>query len=366
MKSRWVIKYFLLGIMATALAGPVVAQNNRQNRKKSKTESVAKDTLRVQTLTHTTPVIGVHVPPAPQRKKFLVGHVDDSYRVDVNAAANMGVGTPRAIFAPVIVANPFVKFCDKYTVGAHANIMLHNFTGNNFSPVVYEMYLDGVADTKVGKFEIKIGKFIAINFDNDFSKYMPVHDQLMTNIHFAPGWNLKRAATFTYRGQEASFGLGYAENHDGFGVDGDGKIVMIMSQNIGEYFQIGGTIQFNKTDSRIDSYIDWAPTYRNIVFIRVTDIGGRAMFYGTFGHAICDNDATIALNGYVQSGDGARGANIGFYHTKSGAYIATGATYHDPMHGTNMDGTPNPQYDKWSPFVEIGIKKTLVPRARTR
>ena len=98
------------------------------------------------------------------------------------------------------------------------------------------------------------------------------------------------------------------------------------------------------------------------MLLEFLNMGERPAFFGTYQYKLKDNVASIALTGFAQSDDGIKGGTIGIYHTASGAYVAVGATYHDPVYQPNADGTPNENFGKFAPSVELGINRGVFPR----
>lgn len=356
MNGRFLGKYFLACLLSTFLAGPVVAQNVSHDKKKTKSESPVNDSTAKNTLTHMAPNTGVQVPTPPKRRAVLVGHVDDSYQIDAAAFVHMTLDGVRAKFAPRVVAKPFVRFLDKYTIGVNAEATIQNYTDKNFAPIVDKMYLFMAARTKIGTFGIKIGKMPAIEYPTCFNESVPGGNYLLHRTNFDSGRFMPRAAVATYKSNDTEIGLGYGENGDGFGFAGNGYAIITLKQNIGDEFQIGGFILTNPRQFCCDAYTMYQPSSRDMIMFQALNMGVRPTFYGIYRHIFKNNEAAIAINGFAQSDDGAAGADIGFQHIKSGTYISAGAHYRDPMNA--VADAPA----KWQPFVQIGINKTLSPR----
>ena len=354
MSKHFTGKYFLIGLLSTILAGPMVAQSAPRGKRKPKTELPANDTTK--TLTHSTPIPGVKTPPKPKRKKFLIGHADDSYQLGIGTFLNMSPDNNRAVFIPNVTIKPFVRICDNYMIGVHANAIVQNYGGENFLPVVNEMYLYTSAQTKIGRFDVRVGKMAAINYPVYFMGAMPVSNFLLHRVHFDSRRYLPRAAIGTFNGQDVSFGLGYTEFGDGFGFTGNGYVIMTAEQRFGEGFQIGGFVLTNSRESHGDIYIACQPTNRDALVLQLLSTGNKPIFYGLYRHTLKSGEAAIAINGFAQKKDGASGADISFQHIKTGTYISAGAHYNDPLHIT--PDTPA----KWQVFVQVGINKTLAPK----
>ena len=355
MSKRFTGKYFLIGLLSTVLAGSAVAQNTQNHKKKQKTELPANDTTK--TLTHSTPISAVKTPPMPPKNKFLVGHMDDSYQIGVGAFANMTTDATRTVFVPNITIKPFVRICDRYTIGVYANAIVHNYMCESFSPIVNEMYLTTAAQTNIGKFDIRVGKIAAINYPEYFSQSVPFENLLMLMFRFDAQRYLPRAAIVTFSTKETVFGIGYTENTDGFGFSGNGYVVMTLTQKIGDEFQVGGFVSTNKKESYGDFYTAHRITPRDILILQLLGFGARPVFYGIYQHTLRNGEAAIAINGFTQSDDGPAGADIAFQHIKSGTYVSAGAHYNNPLHITVPDAPA-----KWKPFVQVGINKTLAPK----
>lgn len=355
MKKHFYVKYFLVGLLATILAGPIAAQNTRRDKKKSKTELPANDSIAKQTLTHSMPIPGVQPPSRPKRPKFLVGHVDDSYQLDMGSFVNMTTDDLRAVLAPNVTIKPFVRFFDKYTIGAHANIIVQNYLTKEFSEITDYAYIDMAAQTKIGKISVKIGKVPVINHPNCFTESVPFGNLLLQRIYFDSRRFVPRAIIASYTGQETSFGIGYGEHTDGFGFMGNGYLIMFFEQKIVDNFQMGGFVLDERKQSFGDLYIAYQPTQRDAVVLQLLDFGGQPTFYGLYRHTLKNEEAAFSINGFTQSSGGARGTDIAFQHIKSGTYVSTGAHYRDPL--------MNPQESaQWTPFVQVGINKTLMPK----
>lgn len=354
MKKHFPGKYFLVGLLTTILAGPVAAQNARRDKKKPKTELTANDTTK--TLTHTTPVPGVQPHPKPKHPKVIVGHVDDSYQLGVGSFVNMTTDDLRAVFAPNVTVKPFVRFWDRYTIGTNANVIVQNYTDKNFSAIVNYMYLDANAQTKIGKIGIKFGKIPVINYPDCFAESVPFGNFLMHRVHLDSRRFLPRAIIASYTGDETSFGIGYGEDTDGFGFTGGGYRILYFEQKIVDNFQMGGFVLDAAKQSFGDVYIAYQPTQRDAILLQLLDFGAQPTFYGTYRHELKNKEAAFSINGFSQSKGGARGADVTFQHIKSGTYVSAGAHYNDPLN--IKDDT----HEKWIPFVQAGINKTLMPQ----
>ena len=353
MSKHFTYKYLFMLLLSAMLSGPVVGQNAPRNKKKDKTELPADDTAR--TLTHSMPVPGVEKTAPHKRKKFLVGHVDDSYELGVGSFVNTTQNDTRAILVPSITAKPFVRFFDKYTIGVYANAIVQNYAGTNFSPVVNEMYLDASTQTKIGKFDIRIGKMAAINYPFGGMESLPFGNFMLHRFYMDSRRYLPRAIIGTYSTPEMTFGIGYGEFGDGFAFDGVGYAIMVIKQKIGDDFEIGGFLLHNYQQSCGDIYVSYQPTRRDMILVQLLDTGEKSILYGAYRHVLKSNDAAIAINGFVQPNDGMAGADITFQHIKSGTYISTGAHHHDPLMN-------NQEPEQWIPFIQIGINKTLLPK----
>ncbi|MBQ6736187.1 MAG: hypothetical protein IJQ90_01735 [Alphaproteobacteria bacterium] len=355
MRINLTSKYFFVFLLSAMLAGPVAAQNIRRDKKKAKTELPTNDSIPKQTLTHSTPIPGIQPPPRPKRPKFLVGHVDDSYQLNVGSFVNMTTDDLRSVFAPNVTIKPFVRFFDKYTIGAYANVIVQNYATKEFSAITNYAYLDMAAQTKIGKINIKIGKVPVINYPNYFAESVPLGNFLLHRIHLDSRRFVPRAIIASYTGQEMSFGIGYGENTDGFGFMGDGYLIMFFEQKILDNFQMGGFVLDERRQSFGDVYIAYQPTQRDAILLQLLDFGAQPTFYGLYRHTLKNEDAAFSINGFTQSKDGVRGADIAFQHIKSGTYVSAGAHYRDPL--------MNPQESaQWTPFIQVGINKTLFPK----
>ena len=346
-------KYFLIGLLSAMLAGPVAAQNAPRGKRKPKTELPANDTTK--TLTHTTPIPGVQPRQTPKRPKVIIGHMDDSYQLGVGSFINMTTGNLRTVFVPNATIKPFVRFWDKYTIGAHANVIVQNYANKNFSAIANYMYLDANAQTKIGKIGIKFGKIPVINYPNCFVESVPFGNFLMHRIHFDSQRFLPRAIIASYTGDETSFGIGYGEDTDGFGFTGGGYRILYFEQKIVDNFQMGGFVLDAAKQSYGDVYVAYQPTARDAIMLQLLDFGAQPTFYGLYRHAMKNGEAAFSINGFIQSDDGARGADITFQHIKSGTYVSAGAHYHDLVMKPD-------EFAQWSPFVQVGINKILLPR----
>lgn len=356
MSKHFTGKYFLIGLLSTMLTGPMVAQNAPRSKKKTKTEIPAPANDTIKTLTHSTPIPGIQTHPIPPKKKFLVGHMDDSYHIGVGSFIDMTTNNLRVVFAPNVTVKPFVRFFDKYTIGANVNVIVQNYATKDFSAITNYAYIDIAAQTKIGKIDIKIGKVPVINNPNCFAESVPLGNFLMHRIYLDSRRFVPRAIIASYTGQEMSCGIGYGENTDGFGFTGDGYLIMFFEQKILDNFQIGGFVLDERKQSFGDVYIAFQPTQRDAVALQLLNWGGQSTFYGLYKHTLKNGESAIVINGFKQKSDGAAGCDIAFQHIKSGTYISAGAHYNAPLH-INID---NPA--KWQPFVQVGINKTLAPK----
>ena len=93
--------------------------------------------------------------------------------------------------------------------------------------------------------------------------------------------------------------------------------------------------------------------------LQLLNTGKQPIFYGLYRHILKNGEAAVAINGFAQKNDGASGADISFQHIKTGTYVSAGAHYNNPLH------TITDEPDKWQPFIQVGINKTLFP-SKTR
>jgi len=339
-------KYFLAGLVALCLAGPTHAQNTRQNRRRAKTEKVANDTLRTQTMTHTMPLQPVREQNIPKNPSVKFSNLNESVGVVVWTFTNATTDNVKCVFAPLVIIKPFVRFYDKLDIGITTTQMVQNYTSDKMTTLTHDMYAHARLRTKNGNFTLKAGNFSVMNYAGDFLTAMPINNFFINALTMGSGHFYPRAIIGGFSNNELAFHIGYAEEKTpGFKFIGNGAVVIASEAFVGDSFKGGLLLTIDK-DKTI---IDIQAIFGNSLLLEVTNIGNQTGFHGTYKYNCKRGNMDIFVNGFWQTGDGVAGGALGLRHTKSGAYAAIGATYHDPMRQTNEN------HDKFAPCAEFGI-----------
>lgn len=344
-------KYLATFVLTALFGGNVAAQN------------VTGDTIYhfnpMETLTHTRSIIP-NEPHKPKNPVVKFSNPEDALYVELESFTHATTDNLHTVFCPLVVVKPFVRIHDKLTIGATTTQMIQNYFGPQMTSITHDMYATVALRTSVGTFDVKYGKFSALNYSPKFSKVMPISHYFINAKTLNTGHYFPRAIIATYTVQEISVSGGYAEYTPGMAFHGDGYVVFVMQQNLGESLQVGGMLITNQKDVIGNLQLTCDLCYNMSVLLQVVNLGERPAFFGTYQYKLKDNVASIAINGFVQSQDGVMGGTIGIYH-KSGAYFAAGAVKHEPMY-KNADGTPNEKFDKFTPSIELGINCAVFPK----
>ena len=313
------------------------------------------------TQTHKNP-FALYEKPKPTPPSVQFSHPDDALYAEIESFTHAAPDNLRTVFAPLVVVKPFIRIKNNFTIGATTTQMIQNYTGKKMTSITYDMYVTMALQTSVGNFDIKYGKFSALNYSPKFSKVMPISNYFINAFTINAGHYFPRAIIATYTNGETSVSGGYAEYTSGLKFTGkDGAIVFVVQQDIGETFKFGWLVSIKKSHTVANMHIIYEPWYNIAFLVQVVNMGERPAFFGTCRYNMQNNKVALAITGFVQSDDGVRGGTVGLYHTSSGAYIAVGATYHDDVYLKNDDGTHNKNYEKFTPLIELGINRTIFP-----
>ena len=339
-------KYFLAGLVVLCLADPVHAQNTRQNRRRAKTEKVANDTLRAQTMTHTMPLQQMREQNIPKNPSVKFSSPEESFCVELETFTNATTDNVKCVFSPLVVIKPFIRFYDKLDIGITTTQMVQNYTSDKMTTLTHDIYAYARLRTRAGKFTLKAGNFSVMNYAGNFSTAMPINNFFINAMYMKSGHYYPRAIVGGFRNNELAIQIGYAEeNSNGFKFTGGGAVVIASEAFIGDSFKGGLLLTIGKNKTVIDAQA----VFGNSLLLEVTNIGNQAGFHGTYKYSCARGNMDIFINGFKQMDDGVAGGAAGVLHTKSGAYAAIGATYHDPMQKTNKN------YNKLMPYAEFGI-----------
>ena len=333
-------KYLAACTIALMLGGRANAQSNNQN-----------DSIKTQIKESKRPILS-----------FI--NFWDVFDAKVKLCSNMSPNNIRAVFAPVVTEQSFMSIDNKVTVGELATTMLQNWATEEMSPIIVNAYTYVDINTKFGKIYTKIGKFSELDYSPEFAQYMPVSFQLINMIDFAAGHYLPRAVVVGFQNGHTKTSIGYAEDSPGIKITGNGGVILTMESIIDKNWKMGGTVFIaqDRTSGEFQSIYNMPN--KDIVLLQLLDIGVRPTVYVGYKHGFHNDVAVIALNGFYQSNDGMAGGGVSITHSKSGVYVSGGAIYHDPLRRTKPDSMPNEGYNKISPFLEIGINKTVYPWER--
>lgn len=326
--------------------------NDDEKQKSKQITNMTSD--KSSTLTHTAPFNAFDTKILPKNSKIKISNPEDALYIELQTFTNMSGKDLKCVFSPLVVLKPFIRIKDKFMLSFITTQMVHNYAKPSMIAVTHDMYVHAKLATKYGDCFLKLGNFSALNYSGKFSKRMPVSNYFINASYFNAGHYFPRAVMGGFSNGETTVGIGYAEdNNNGFYFNGDGWVVLCIEEKFEDSFQFGGLLKVNKHKSFGNVHLILTPTYRDNVLLEFLNMGERFAFHGTYSHDLKDNKATIYVNGFVQSDDGIRGGNIGFYHPASGAYVATGAVYRDPLRGE--------QNDNFSPLLEFGINKGIYP-----
>jgi hypothetical protein len=343
-------KYFLAGLMALCLAGSAHAQNTRQNRRRAKTEKVANDTTRTQTITHATPFISLREPYVPTNPKVKFSRPDESFYIELESFTNTATNDVKCVFSPLVVIKPFIRFNDKLDIGITTTQMVQNYTSDKMTTLTHDMYAYTKLRTRAGDFTLKAGKFSAMNYAADFLTAMSINNFFINTMYFKSGHYYPRAIIGGFKNDEMGIQVGYAEeNNNGFIFNGNGGVVIASEAFIEDALKGGVLVTIGKDKTVIDFQMTCTPNKRNALLLEVVNIGNQTGFHGTYKYTGKRGNIDLFINGFKQKNDGIAGGAIGMRHRKSGTYATIGATYHDPMQKDNEN------YDKFTPYAEFGI-----------
>lgn len=322
---------------------------------------LAQDTIfnKSKTLTHTLPIDERKTKMLAQNPKVKFSHPEDAFGLDFAAFANMSGTNIKPGVAPWVGIKPFVRIKDKFTLGFNTNVIISNYGLPSVKLHTYDMYVSAKLNTEHRDYSVKIGNFSVLDYSLDFMKYMPISDFFINEYYFNASYCFPRAVIGEISNGETRAGIGYTEDGDGFYFTGHGWVVLVVEECLQRAFKIGGVLKTNNKESFGSIHFIVMPTYYDDILLEFLNMGGRFAFYGSYVHKLKDNQAAISVNGYVQSGGGISGGNIGFYHNSSGCYVVAGAIRCDPLRETE-----NEQDNKFNPFVEFGVRKGLFPKTR--
>ena len=367
MKKRFDKKYFIALAMFLFMAGRASAQNLSEKREKSEKITEIKsndnDIDKSLTLTHTMPIDNRRTKLLAQNPKIKISNVEDALYTELWTFANTTGADTKLVFAPLVVLKPFVRIKDKLTVGFTTTQMVQNYTEKSMTSMIHDMYAHATLKTSDCDLYVKVGNFSVLNYSADFAKYMPVSTFFLNAINLQSGAYFPRAIVVGEYDNNQSLALGYMENGSGFKFDGNDGYAICMMEVKGDWAKLGGLIKTNAKHTVGNIHFSCALTKKDEVLLQFLNIGMGEQFaiHGTYGHKFKDDKATLSVNGFYQTKQGVAGGNINLRHSSSGAYASVGATYHDPLREFLPDGTHNEKYDKFTPFVEFGIIKSLYP-----
>ena len=346
-KMKSLDKYILACALTLGVAGHGNAQNPPQNRRHAKTENVAKDSI--QTMTHTAPFKPLREPNIPKNPNVKISNLDESLYIELETFTNATTDNVKCVFAPLVVIKPFIRFKDRFDIGITTTQMVQNYTSDKMTTLTHNMYAHAKLRTRVGNFLFQVGKFSAMNYAGDFLIAMPINNFFINALYMRSGHFYPRAIIGGFSNNEMAIQIGYAEeNAGGLKFTGGGAVVIASEVFIEDIFK-GGFLVTIGEKTVLDFQIVWTPNNQNSLLLEVTGINNQAGFHGAYKHTFTRGNMDIFVNGFKQTGDGVAGGAVGLRHTKSGAYAAIGATYHDPMHGANEN------YEKITPYAEFGI-----------
>lgn len=333
------------------LGGHARAQDTRQNRRRQKTENVANDTTR--TLTHTMPLHSA--PKIPKNPKVKFSNLNESLYIELQSFANATNNNIKGVFSPVIIIKPFIRFYDKFDVGITTTQQVQNYTSDKMAIVTHDMYAYAKLRTGIGIFSISGGKLSALNYAQEFSKFMPINNFFINAIYMKSGHYYPRAIIGGFQNKGIAFAIGYAEEDSaGFKFTGNGAFVISSETFIEDWLKCGLLVTIGKEKTVLDFQAVYTPNHQNAFLLELTNVRGQTGIHGTYRYSFKNEKIDIFANGFKQFNDGVAGGAIGIRH-HSGAYATIGATYHDPMRAINSDATPSELYNKYTPYVEFGL-----------
>ncbi len=340
-------KYILACALALSVFGHGNAQNLPRNRRRAKAENIAKDS--VQTMTHMAPFKPLRKIDIPKNPNVKISNLDESLDVQLWTFTNATTDNVKCVFAPLVVIKPFIRFKDRFDIGITTTQMVQNYTSDKMTTLTHDIYAHAKLRTRVGDFSIRAGNFSAMNYAGDFLIAMPINNFFINAMYLKSGHYYPRAIIGGFSNNELAVQIGYAEeNAGGFKFTGGGAVVIASEVFIEDIFK-GGFLVTIGEKTVLDFQIVWTPNNQNSLLLEVTGINNQAGFHGAYKHTFTRGNMDIFVNGFKQTGDGVAGGALGLRHTKSGAYAAIGATYHDPMQKANEN------YKNFAPYAEFGI-----------
>lgn len=341
-------KYIFACALALGVFGHGNAQNLPRNRRRAKAENIAKDSVR--TMTHTAPFKPLREPKIPKNPNVKISNLEESLDVQLWTFTNATTDNVKCVFAPLVIIKPFIRFKDKLDIGITTTQMVQNYTSDKMSTLTHDIYAHAKLRTRVGDFSIRAGNFSAMNYAGNFLIAMPINNFFINAISMGSGHYYPRAIIGGFNNNELAVQIGYAEeNGNGFKFTSGGAVVIASEAFIKDTFKGGLLVTIGKEKTVIDFQMFWNPNDRNSMLFEISNIGNKAGFHGVYKHSFTRGKMDIFVNGFKQMGDGVAGGALGLRHTKSGAYAAVGATYHDPMQGANEN------YKNFAPYAEFGI-----------
>ena len=350
-------KYLLACMLSFALGGHAVAQEENSDKQENQTEfSVDPKQFDIsQTLTHKAP-LQINQPQKSRNSAVKFSNLEDALYIKLQSFTHATNNNVRTVFAPLVVVSPFVRFYDRFTVQFITTQMIQNFTTKSMTHMTHDMYVNMDLQTSIGHFEIKFGNLSPLNFSAKFADKMPINTFFINALYMNSGSYFQRAAIGSYRNQETTVSLGYVENTPGFQFTGhDGYVMFSLQQSVGEHVQFGGVVVTNNRETFGNAQLICTPTDRYGILLQLLNLGVKPAFHATYYHNFKNNQASVAINGFKEKGDGIVGANVAIFFTRFGAYAAVGATKHNPLYLTDPESPLYERYGKWTPSAEIGI-----------
>lgn len=314
------------------------------------------------TLTHQN-TVSLNPKPKPKNPTVKFGHAQDILYIELESFTHATTDKVRTVFSPLVVVSPFARFYDKFTIRFTTTQMIQNYTTTSMTPLTHDMYMTMELWTRVGNFNVKVGNFSPLNYSAKFSKDMPISNFFINALYMNSGSYFKRAVIGTYENDEHTISLGYMENTPGFQFTGHGYVVLSVQERI-ENVQFGGVMATNNKETFGNIQLMYTPTPRDAILLQAINLGAHNALHGTYRHTFRNDQASIAVNAFKEQDDGIAGANVAVFVKKVGAYVAIGATKHNPLYLTDPESPLYQHYDKWTPYAEVGVAYGIKPKSR--
>ena len=279
--------------------------------------------------------------------------VAQSMYMEVEAFSFATPYTTKLIWTPLFVIKPTVTFNNKLSVGFTTTQMVQNYTTENMTAIMHDMYAH--AELKFKKFETfaNVGYFSALNYAGESAKYMPISYFFENAIKMHSGHYMPSAAMLGVRNEHFSVGAGYAEFGPKLQFNGGGDFV-IVGEAFFDKLKIGTFWMLNKGKYVGDLQLMYKSDSGNFALFELLNIGSPEFgIHGIYAFGIA-KDAVIFVNGYKQFNDGIAGAQVGIRHMPSGVYLSCGVTCGNILL-SNTNGF------EVSPVIELGCRQALVP-----